>query len=414
MTDVAVDTVRLRGPHARRLTGVAARALPAALERALADVGDVRVDEIVVRLDLDVTAYDDETLAVLWADSIRAQLLAVRRESVSVGPGGPVGDPVGGRVPGPRDVLAVVHALGATEAGPGMPLPRAVLELADSDTARAVADEIGADAWVSLLRTLCHALRLPVPGQAPRQATGTGLGTPVERTGPLLPSSLAAPDAAGTQKRRVDEAGTQKRRVDTADTPLKAEELPFTPGEVLDVLAVLAQLVDGRTTAVETAAVTRGAGLVLLYPWLAEHCRRAEDLHAGLDGLAVREAALAAIVDPDDPALADDPLVGLLAGRTSSEPAELRVPLARQDEVAESAARVLASFAALLPGFERSSPGFVRGSWIARLGVVDRDRDPELLTAATRPLDVVLPRLPYPVGLIKLPWSPPLTVRFRP
>lgn len=90
------------------------------------------------------------------------------------------------------------------------------------------------------------------------------------------------------------------------------------------------------------------------------------------------------------------------------------MPLPRQAEVAESAVHVLASFAALLPGFERSSPAYVRGSWITRLGVVDRDRDPVLLTAATRPLDVVLTQLPYPVGLIKLPWSPPLTVRFRP
>ena len=32
MTDVAVNTLRIRGPHARRLAAVAARALPAALD----------------------------------------------------------------------------------------------------------------------------------------------------------------------------------------------------------------------------------------------------------------------------------------------------------------------------------------------------------------------------------------------
>ena len=65
------------------------------------------------------------------------------------------------------------------------------------------------------------------------------------------------------------------------------------------------------------------------------------------------------------------------------------------------------------PGFERSSESFVRASWIVRAGLLDTDRDPVLLTAATHPLDVLLPRLPYPVGLLKLPWSPPVTVRFR-
>ena len=81
--------------------------------------------------------------------------------------------------------------------------------------------------------------------------------------------------------------------------------------------------------------------------------------------------------------------------------------------MADSATRVLAAFAALLPGFEQSTAAFVRQSWIARLGLLDLDREPFLLTAAIHPLDVMLPRLPYPVGLIKLPWSPPLSVRFR-
>ncbi|MET9461236.1 contractile injection system tape measure protein [Streptomyces canus] len=398
MTDVAVDTVRLRGPHARRLARVAARALPAALERVLEDVGDIRVDELVVRLDLDVTAYDDETLAVLWADAVRAQLMGVRRESASVVRRTSVGAPSGGRVPELPAVLAAVRAMCGSVPEPGMPFPSAVLELADSGTAQAVADAIGPDAWASLLRTLYHALRPPVPAQA------TGADSAASRDGAdqLPPPTPAATEADGTERRPMDEASSE------------GAELPCRPGEVLDVLAVLAQLVDERTAAVQSVAVTRGAGLVLLYPWLAEHCRRAEDLHPGLDGTAVREAALASLVDPGDPTLADDRLVRLLAGRTSPEPAVPRVPLPRQDEVAESAVQVLTSFAALLPGFERSSATYVRDGWIVRLGVLDHDLDPVLLTAAARPLDVLLTHLPYPVGLIKLPWSPPLTVRFRP
>ncbi len=75
---------------------------------------------------------------------------------------------------------------------------------------------------------------------------------------------------------------------------------------------------------------------------------------------------------------------------------------------------MLASFTALLPGFERSSTAFVRDAWVVRYGVLDADRDPVTLTAATHPLDVLLPLLPYPIGLFKLPWSVALTVRFRP
>ena len=80
----------------------------------------------------------------------------------------------------------------------------------------------------------------------------------------------------------------------------------------------------------------------------------------------------------------------------------------------DNAERVLASFASLLPGFGESSAEFVRSEWIRRTGLLDADLDPARLTAATHPLDVLLGRLPYPLALFKLPWSPALTVRFRP
>jgi len=86
----------------------------------------------------------------------------------------------------------------------------------------------------------------------------------------------------------------------------------------------------------------------------------------------------------------------------------LRVKL---DEVTE---RTLAAFAGLLPGFRSSSSRFVRYEWVVRLGVLDATTDPAGLVAATHPLDVLLPKLPYPVTLFKLPWSPLVSVRFRP
>jgi hypothetical protein len=218
------------------------------------------------------------------------------------------------------------------------------------------------------------------------------------------PSANAAHESYGTKPSAEDVAPA-------------AEPQVWPAGErgVLETLALLADLAPELAPAVDPAALTRAAGLALLYPWLGDHCRLAEELHPGLDALDVRDAALAALVDPDDPTLADDPLVALLAGRPDPRPdrARTRIRLPAERDVADSAIRVLASFAALLPGFERSTTAFVRQSWIARLGMLDPDRNAIVLTAAIHPLDVLLPRLPYPVGLIKLPWSPPLSVRFR-
>ena len=63
--------------RARRLRDVAHRLLGAELDHALADLPDDRVDigELTVRLELDPTATDEHTLAVLWADLIRRELL---------------------------------------------------------------------------------------------------------------------------------------------------------------------------------------------------------------------------------------------------------------------------------------------------------------------------------------------------
>ena len=283
-------------------------------------------------------------------------------------------------------------------------MPAALLRLGDPETARAVATVLGPHEWSRLLSSLSSALAPsphhevglqarpgpnPAPGAraapaAPWSVEGTapGTGRPTGHTAPLLPSA--------------EESGRQRA--------------------TLELLAALDDLMPPGSVVIDPAAVTRAAGLVLLYPWLPEHCRRTERLHPRLDPLDVREAALAALVAPDDPDLADDVLIGFLAGRADlvTRRDRTRVPLAHEGEVRESAAEVLASYVSLLPGFENSSAQFIRENWIARRGVLDLDRDPALLTAATHPLDVVLPRLPYPIGLLKLPWSPSLSVRFRP
>ena len=404
MTDVAVDVLRLRGPGAGRLARVAATTLPGALDRALADVGDVRLDRLLVTLDLSVDDHDDETLALLWADAIRTQVLAGGaggRVATSVHGGGDVSPPTPSR-PAAADAAAGARLWVEAAATP-LPtdLPATVLALADPQVAATVRTDLGDAEWLAVIELVARAL-------APQAGPATA-SVPDEVSPQSLPEPLEHRDALGSAAAPADEASKQ-RDVSPASPPARHDET-----QVLARLAAVAQVAPESGAPVAVADVTRAAGLVLLYPWLADHCRRAEALHPRLDPVDVREAALAAVVDADDPSLADDPLVRLLAGRAAGVDAgpRARMALGAAPEVAESAGGVLAGFAALLPGFERSSEAFVRASWVARAGLLDTDRDPVLLTAATHPLDVLLPRLPYPVGLLKLPWSSPVTVRFR-
>lgn len=407
MTDVIVDTLRLRGSHGRRLARVAARALPAALDRALADLGDVEVSSLRVYLDLDPEEYDDDTLAVLWADLVRAELIAggaqgTVRRTASGGDAGPGRWESGA----PMDLVAVARGWLSLPEDARTAVPAALLRLGDPYVATAVAAGLGPAEWSRLVESLRGLLSVPVPPAHP-EAVGEGedvaeLEDPLRELGPEAsaapaPSPVADPSAVP----------------DTAVPAPSASASVAEAADVLEVVGTLAELHDDVLTPLDPAAVTRAAGLALLYPWLEDHCHAAEVLHPGLDQYDVREAALAALVG--DPTAVDDPLVRMLAGRAQLwEPPHDRFELPHQDEVDASAERVLASFASLLPGFERSTPEFVRSMWLVRLGVLELERYPALLTAATHPLDVLLPLLPYPVGLFRLPWSAALTVRFRP
>jgi hypothetical protein len=405
VTDVAIDTLRIRGPHARRLAAVAAHALPAALDRVLAGVPDVEVSSVHVMLDVNVSEYDDATLATLWADAIRATVLAgmpTQRSAVRPPRSPPISIPAGPA--GPGAVLVEARRWLAAPNGAECAVPTALLRLGDPETARAVATALGPHEWSRLLRSLSAVL-------APSPHSEVGLqATPGPRPMPDAPAALSASSSVEGAA-----SGPDRPAGPAAPLPPPADDLGRQRA-TLELLAAFDELMPPESAVIDPATMTRAAGLVLLYPWLPEHCRRAERLHPRLDPLDVREAALATLAAPCDPDLADDLLVGFLAGRAElvSRHHRTRVPLTYEAEVQESAADVLASYVSLLPGFENSSAQFIRENWIARLGTLDPGREPALLTAASHPLDVVLPRLPYPVGLFKLPWSPPLSVRFRP
>jgi hypothetical protein len=409
MTDVVVDRLRIRGSGTRRLATVATRALPGALERALADLADVDLGALTVRL-VDPADHDDATVAVLWADGIRQAALAAgarvrvaegagRDEAVAgareqtAGPG--AGQGLAPGVPDDEVVAAVAAWLAA-----GAPdlLPSVFTALSDPGTAAAVLGRLGADraAFAVALTAAAEVMRAAarVTGPAPADgAAPTGLLGAV----PHQPAHDA--DAA---------AGAQPG-------PSSGAALPALADQVTDAARALRPLLELGGAAADLATATRVAGVVLVYPWLADLCRTAVDLHPDAEPSHPRRVALAALADPEDANLVDDPLVRFLAGAPEdATPAAGLAPLDAVDEVRAAAEDVLRRFVALLPGFERSSATFVRDSWLLRTGLLDVGYDPATLLARTAPLDVVLPLLPYPVGALRLPWTPVLSVRFRP
>ena len=408
MTDAVIDTVRVRGGHAARLARVAATSLPLALERALADVADCRIESLTVTMDVDPFA-DDETLAELWAGAIRTELVAVAglrpRDAARLG------------TPGVADTMSLPDAVARarswlTSRSPRQPLRGAVLRViaeAMGSAARSGQDAEGVTGGattasgelVGLAARILAAVefeRVAARGRVP------GGSFPSDEPQPANPAQPGATHALAARAEFTGASGTAQDFDNDRPPTDRAAELAAQ-------LSALAELAPEGAEIVPQS-LTTAAGLALLYPWLADHCRAAAALHPGLDERTVRAHALASLVNPEDVTLVDDPLVAVLSG--IREPLPAQAPLPRADEVALLAEQVLASFASLLPGFEGSSAEFVRSEWVRRRGLVDERVDPVRLTAESHPLDVMLGQLPYPLGLFRLPWAPPVMMRFRP
>jgi len=427
MTDIVVDRLRIRGGDARRLATIAARTLPAALDDALADLDDGALGPLSVTLDLDPADYDDATLALLWADRIRTVALAAgARRRATAGPGvGPADDAArsgpgvgsGRHARGLRAADAgafgvealVVETLAATASGwleAGAPvgaMPVALAALAADAVAVAVAARLGPTSAARLVRAL--------------ERRATWIRHPVHDADaePTRPRSGPA-DATADDRSSTDRA--EPERPNAPDAPPGDE-----PARRLAVAARalrphldLAAADDGAASSADLRQATRVAGVVLLYPWLADLCRDAQAVHPNAEPVHARRLTLAVLADGADldPALLDDPLVLFLAGAPDDAPPSSALAPLEVEPLAAAADAVLAGFAAQLRGFQRSSPSFVRASWVVRAGLLDTDTDPARLLGQTLPLDVVLHLLPYPVSLLRLPWTPPLIVRFVP
>lgn len=413
MTDVLVGRVRLRG-DVRRFAAVAARTLPDALDDALADLDDVELGTLTVRLELDPAGLDDATLARLWAEEIRrAALAAGARPAVR-----PASRTAQTPAPPERDAARGEGAQVAPRACVDAAARAALAWLADGADRRRVPAELVALAEPGAGQALLD--RLPA-GSARRlvlalaPAAGPGVGADEPPPGHAPPPQRPRP----VPEHDTDVGGVDDERHGRTvrDALGRAFSAGDGPGSLVEALALVAGTGDARERAgrqLDLTLVTRVGGLVLLYPWLAMLARLAMDEHPGDDPVTVRRLALARLADPDEAELADDPLVAWLAGADPERPGTpaARLRLAHPQAVDAEADRVLTAFAGLLTGFAGSSPGFVRRGWIRRTGVLAVEPH-AVLTAATAPLDVALQSLPYPVALFRLPWTGALQVRLR-
>jgi hypothetical protein len=157
---------------------------------------------------------------------------------------------------------------------------------------------------------------------------------------------------------------------------------------------------------------SHAGGLVLLYPWLADLL--AEETEPGCE-LTFRLRALAAVAAPGaEEALLSDPLVRVLAGDDPGTSFRRQVPPREAEALRERADGVVRSFAACLPGFERSSPEYLRRYLLDRGALVARLRDGGFgARLEPAPLDPVLVRLPYPIASFRFAWSEPISVELR-
>ena len=404
----SVNRVRIRpgrGPHAattgRRLARIAGRYLGPALDRALADVdGDLTVERVVVTFPADPDELDDEAVAMLWASLVRDSLERIRgtrQPAAANEPTAEVADPAN---PRPRaaaqvDAQELAAVLGALQrwARDGAPLTPAELDLAVQRPGladRAVAEL--SEPWRAAARQLVEeAIGLRGPATRAAQDPADGEETP-DLTGRLAAGPVVLPGAGSAST--------------TTPAPAEAAQRPTPPAYA--GTAAMPPLAPAETTGV---AVSSWGGLVLLHYRLRAYLELAADDEASLDALAVRAAALKLLTG--EPAAVADPITRLLAGDPDwSASGDERDQIRWRDPSAAAARAegLLQQFASDLPGFAASSAGFVRGQWVRRRALLLEDSPAVLITLERRPLDLVLDRLPYPIGALRLPWTPSLFI----
>ncbi|MGA5761802.1 contractile injection system tape measure protein [Nonomuraea bangladeshensis] len=391
-----------------RLARLAAERLPAALDRALAPLpsgASLRLERLVVPLPFDPDDYDDETVAVLWADRIRLALAGCLTAVPARDGGSPRA--VEARSPSP-DAEEVLGRLVRMSPEALAMVARSLLA-AEPGTLTKLWQVLGPAGRAVVLA----ALRRP----AARDPWQPAFGWPHALAGPGGPSR-ALP---GTDRQDRDTGmAASAREPDTwvaawHETAGRAADAQPAGDPSAETITAALRRLAVRQSAAPVATDAAGprpslaGGLVLLYPWLGEYLEGTAAAFPDAAPIDVRCAALATLADPGSCAdLAADPLVTCLAGAPdgwSVAPVDLPVG---------TGTWVLAAFAGALDGFQRSTPGFVRAHFIDRPAWLEREPDGDVTVRLARmPLDLVLDRLPFPLGPMRLPWTPVVRIAFQ-
>jgi hypothetical protein len=406
MTDLIIERLRIActARHGRerealavraRLERIARRRLPATLERTVPASGAESFGRIVVMLDFDPSDYDDETVALRWAERIRR---AVGRSS----PLAPFG-------------AATVEAgsVSALSRHPRRTPPAEELLVAVLDRAL-----VGESSALDELAAILDSGRAKDDLELLSAGELRVLAEQLERYAGRLEAAAGAAEAESGSPRRdgVASAPAREARGRRIHSLRTAERAKALRGAARALRHREGRVVGGRGprgAALAPALLSSSvAGIVLLYPWLGRFLSDATEAQPDLDPVPVRRLALARLV-PDVAAADSDPLVRFLAGGDPNRDESPLAPPTDTRGVDEQAASVLRSFAEALPGFESSSAEFIRRQFIVRRGTLATDPDPAQLVVAALPLDPVLVRLPYPIGLVRLAWTASLSVRIE-
>jgi hypothetical protein len=184
-----------------------------------------------------------------------------------------------------------------------------------------------------------------------------------------------------------------------------------------------------QTTAPATASVAKTTsqehlvsavgGLVLLHPWLAPAMREVVSILGAESDTAVLRARGELLRLAIPPELAEsawhDPLLRLLIGLDpygTEYPPPLRGTAEVAALLAAPAHQLLRSFAMAVPGLRAHGDPLIRDHFMRRSARIRHRGTAWDIALGRNQLDVLIATTPIPLGMVKLPWTPLMELRF--
>ena len=173
-----------------------------------------------------------------------------------------------------------------------------------------------------------------------------------------------------------------------------------------------------KTTSREHLVSSVG-GLVLLHPWLAPAMREVVSILGAESDTAVLRARGELLLLAIPPELAEsawhDPLLRLLIGLDpygTECPPPQRGPAEVAALLATPAHQLLRSFAMAVPGLRAHGDPLIRDHFMRRSARIRHRGTAWDIALGRNQLDVLIATTPIPLGMVKLPWTPLMELRF--